>query len=285
MVDPRTHQIHLGYAHELATNTTLSVDYSHHRSLKEKRQTNINPIINGRRRLADDFERVFGDPGYLSDMFIMSPVNEAEYNALTFLLQRRTARATLQAHYTLASSYSYGGTVGNFTGGGANAGGGSTRPMVWDQPQGEGEWGPNQTDERHRFVALGVFELPYGVQLSPVIQAASARPYNLIAGRDLNRDGLNNDRYIDPGTGEQVSVNAGRGDPTFVFDLRTTKFVALGGDRRLGLFVELFNVLNTVNHGNLYVGNSRSPNFQKPTGYIQSIGYPRQLQLGARFLF
>jgi hypothetical protein len=59
----------------------------------------------------------------------------------------------------------------------------------------------------------------------------------------------------------------------------------LGGDRRLGLFVELFNVLNTVNHGNLYVGNSRSPNFQKPTGYIQSIGYPRQLQLGARFLF
>jgi len=285
IVDPRTHQVHFGYAHELMANTTLSVDYSYHKSLKEKRQTNINPILNGQRRLAPVFEQVFGEPEFLSDVFIMSPVNEAEYNALTFLVQRRTPRATLQAHYTLASSYSYGGTVGNFTGGGSNAGGGSTRPMVWDQPQGEGEWGPNQTDERHRFVFLGVFEMPYGVQLSPVIQAASARPYNLIAGRDLNRDGLNNDRYIDPNTGRQVSVNAGRGDPTFVFDLRTTKFLSFGGDRRLGLFVELFNVFNTVNHGNLYTGNARSVNFMKPTGYIQSIGYPRQLQIGARFLF
>jgi hypothetical protein len=155
---------------------------------------------------------------------------------------------------------------------------------VWDQPRGPGEWGPNQTDERHRFVFLGVFEMPYGVQLSPVVQAASARPYNLIAGSDLNRDGLNNDRYID-GSGKQVSIGAGRGDNTFVFDLRATKFVPFGGDRRLGLFVELFNVLNTVNHGNLYTGNARSVNFQKPTGFIQSIGYPRQVQLGARFLF
>ena len=284
MVDPRTHQLHLGYAHELAANTTLSVDYSYHRSLKEKRQTNINPILNGRRRLAADFQRVFGEPEFLSDVFIMAPVNEAEYNALTFLVQRRTPRATLQAHYTLASSYSYGGIVGNFTGGGAGAGGGSSRPMVWDQPRGPGEWGPNQTDERHRFVFLGVFELPYGVQLSPVLQAASARPYNLIAGSDLNRDGLNNDRYIDP-SGKQVSIGAGRGDSTFVFDLRSTKFVSFGGDRRLGLFVELFNVLNTVNHGNLYVGNGRSPSFQTPTGFIPSIGYPRQVQLGARFLF
>lgn len=285
MVDPRTHQLHIGYAHELAANTTLSVDYSHHEIRKEKRQININPIINGQRRLAPDFQRVFGDPEFLSDVWIMSPVNQARYDALTFLLQRRTPRATLQAHYTLAGSFSYGGTVGNFSGGGSNAGGGSTRPMRWDQPKAEDEWGPNQTDERHRFVFLGVFEMPYGIQLSPVIQAASARPYNLIAGSDLNRDGLNNDRWVDPSTGEQVSVNAARGDNTFVFDLRTTRFISFGGERRLGLFVELFNVFNTVNHGNLYVGNGRSPSFRKPTGFIQSIGYPRQVQLGARFLF
>jgi hypothetical protein len=284
IVDPRAHQFHVGYAHELWANTTLSVDFSHHEVRKEKRQININPIINGQRRLAPDFQRVFGIANRLSNVLLLSPVNEARYDALTFLFQRRTPRATLQAHYTLAGSFSYGGTYGNFTGGGSNAGGGSTRPQVWDQPQGPGEWGPNQTDERHRFVFLGVFEMPYGIQLSPVVQAASARPYNLIAGTDLNRDGLNNDRFIDA-SGRQVSVNAGRGDPTFLFDLRTTKFVGFGGDRRLGLFVELFNVLNTVNHGNLYVGNGRSTSFQQPNGYIQSIGYPRQLQLGARFLF
>jgi len=284
MVNPRAHQFHLGYAHELWANTTLSIDYSHHEVRREKRQININPIINGQRRLAPDFQRVFGDPDRLSSVLILSPINEARYDALTVLVQRRTPRATLQAHYTLSSAYAYGGLFGNFTGGGTNAGGGSTRPMRWDQPKADDEWGPSLTDERHRFVFFGVFEMPFGIQLSPVVQAASARPYNLIAGTDLNRDGLNNDRYIDAG-GKQVSINAGRGDPTFLFDLRTTKFVALGGERRLGLFVELFNVLNTVNHGNLYNGNARAATFRQPTGYIQSIGYPRQLQLGARFLF
>ena len=82
-----------------------------------------------------------------------------------------------------------------------------------------------------------------------------------------------------------MSINAGRGDPTFVFDLRTTKFIPLGGDRRLGLFVEFFNLFNTVNHGAEFQGNGRSATFRQPNGYIPGIGYPRQLQLGARFLF
>jgi len=157
--------------------------------------------------------------------------------------------------------------------------------MRWDQPLADDEWGPNGPDERHRFVFTGVFEVPYGIQLSPVVQAASARPYNLIAGLDLNQDGLNNDRYVDPRTGQQVSVNAARGDNTFVFDLRTTKFISFGGVRRLGLFVEFFNIFNTVNFGNSYNGNGRSANFRQPTAYIQGIGYPRQIQLGTRFLF
>ena len=278
MVDPRFHQAHIGYAHELAANTTLSIDYSHHEGRKDKRQLNLNPILNGQRRLAPDFERVFGDPGILSNVLVLSAINKTRYDALTFLLQRRMPRATLQAHYTLAGSFSYGGTTGNFTGFGG-------RPMTWDQPFADSEWGPNGPDERHRFVFTGVFDAMWGIQLSPVVQAASARAYNLTAGSDLNRDGFNNDRWIDPATGQQVSINAGRGDNTFVFDLRTTKFVPFGGERRLGLFVEFFNLFNTVNHGNLYNGNGRSALFRTPTGLIQGIGYPRQVQLGARFLF
>jgi hypothetical protein len=134
-------------------------------------------------------------------------------------------------------------------------------------------------------VFTGVLEAPYGIQLSPVVQAASARAYNITAGSDLNRDGLNNDRWVDPATGEQVSANAARGDNTFIFDLRTTKFIPFGGDRRLGLFVEFFNLFNTVNHGAEYNTNGRSATFRQPIGYIPRIGYPRQVQLGARFLF
>ena len=148
-------------------------------------------------------------------------------------------------------------------------------------------WTRTLQDERHRLVATGVFELPYGIQLSPVFQTASARPYNLTAGSDLNRDGTNNnDRWIDPATGQQVSLNAGRGDPTVALDLRATKFFPLGGDRRIGVFAEIFNVLDNVNLGGDFVGNGRSALFGEPTGgFIPGIGYPRQLQLGARFLF
>ncbi len=162
--------------------------------------------------------------------------------------------------------------------------------MVYNQPFGPGEWGPTGADERHRVVATGVFEVGYGVQLSPVIQVASARPYNLLAGTDLNRDGNsgNNggDRFVDP-TGQQVSLNSARGDNTFVFDLRSTKFFNLGGggDRKIGAFVEFFNLFNTANFGAQYQGNGRSATFQQPNGYIPGIGYPRQVQLGARFLF
>lgn len=189
----------------------------------------------------------------------------------------RGFRTTRQARYTLAGSYSYGGSTGNRSGAG--------HPQVWDQPFAENEWGPNGPDERHRFVLTGVFEAPYGVQLSPVVQWASARAYNLTAGTDLNRDGNNNDTWIDPSTGQQVSINSARGDQTFIFDVRTTKFIPFGGDQRLGLFVEFFNLFNTVNHGSAYNGNGRSSAFRQPTGYIPSIGYPRQMQLGARFLF
>jgi hypothetical protein len=190
-------------------------------------------------------------------------------------------RMTVQAHYTLAGSYSYGASTGNRSG--------ANLPQDYDKPFADSEWGPNGPDERHRFVFTGVLEAPFGVQLSPVVQWASARAYNLIAGSDLNGDGIATgggaDRWIDPATGQQVSINAGRGDPTFVFDLRTTKFISFAEERKLGLFVEFFNLFNTVNFGAEYQGNGRSATFRQPNGYIPSIGYPRQVQLGARFLF
>jgi hypothetical protein len=274
---PRTHQIHVGYAHTLATNTTLSVDYTHIEGRREVRQTDINPIINGQRLLAPDFQRVLGIPNPLSRIDIVAAINESRYDALTFRLQRRFPRATFQAHYTLAGAYSYGGSTGNRSGAGL--------AQVWNEPLHEREWAPNGPDERHRFVATGVFNVMWGVELSPVVQLASARPYNLTAGTDLNRDGNNNDRWVDPATGQQVNLNAARGDHTFLFDMRSTKWFELGGDLRAGAFVEFFNLFNTVNHGASYNGNGRSAAFRQPTGYVPGIGYPRQIQIGARFQF
>jgi hypothetical protein len=276
--NPYNYQGHIGYAHQLGASTSVSVDFTHVEGRNELRTLNINPRVSGRRPLANDFQRVFGIPNRLEEVRILGSINKSRYDALTFRVQRRMPRATLQAHYTLAGAFAYGGSIG--------ARGAAPLPVIADQPFAEGEWGPTTTDERHRFVMMGVFDVGYGIQLSPIFQASSPRAYNLTAGRDLNGDGTNNERYVDPATGEMVSVNAGRGDSTFVFDLRTTKFFDLNSpDRRIGLFVEIFNVFNTVNFGNLYNGNGRSSAFRQPNGFVPGIGYPRQAQLGVRFLF
>ena len=275
--DPQSHHMHIGYAHELASSTTLSVDYTHLEGRNGYRLLEINPVVNGRRVLAPQFAQTFGVPNYLNGITIVASINDFRYDALTFKVQRRLPRTTLQAHYTLAGAYAYGGGYGTRQG--------TDFAQNAFEPEGPGEWGPTGQDERHRLVAMGVFDLAYGIQLSPILQLASARPYNRTAGRDLNADGRNNDRFVDPVTGEQDSVNAARGDRTSLLDLRVTKFVGLRGPRRIGLFVELFNVFNTANFGAEYSGNGRSSNFGEPQGLISGIGYPRQIQLGARFLF
>jgi len=278
VVDPRQHHMHVGYAHSLAATTVVSVDFTHEVGTRQLIGINLNPLINGQRRLAPDFTRVFGRPDVLSAINVKTSTGRSRVDLLTFKFQRRLPRATIQAHYTLGGAYAYGGSIA------ARGGGGVGQDAL--NPLGPGEWGPTGQDERHRLVATGVFELPKGVQVSPVFQLASARPYNLTAGSDLNADGNNNDRYIDPATGKQVSINAARGDNTVVLDLRATKFFDLGSERRIATFVEVFNALNNVNFGGSYTGNGRSVLFRQPSGgFIPGIGYPRQVQLGARFLF
>jgi hypothetical protein len=278
LVEPRTYQYHLGYAHTVAANTTLSADYTLSLGRDELRSLNINPILNGTRRLVPALVAAGLPANQFAAVNILSSINKSKYNALTLMFQRRLPHATLQAHYTLAHAYAYGGSTGNRSG--------APAPEVWNQPFAATEWGPTGNDERHRVVATGVFDLPGGLQLSPVMQLASARPYNLTTGVDTNRDGTTNDHYIDPATGQETSFNSARGDKTFVFDTRATKYFGLGSaDRKIGIFVEAFNITNAVNFGSAYGGNARAATFRTPTGYIPSIGYPRQVQLGVRYLF
>jgi hypothetical protein len=283
--NPYQHQAHIGYSHELAPSTVLSADYTHVEGRRQFKTLQINPVVNGQRVLAPALAKVFGDPNLLLPVNIIASVNRSRYDALTVQLLRRLPRATFQMHYTLSGAYAYGGVI-------TEGGGGSSRfaaitALAQDSFNifAPDEWGPTTTDERHRFVAFGVFDLPYDIQVSPAFQAASARPYTLTAGVDLNRDGTNNDRYIDPATGQQVSVNSQRGDSTVLLDLRTTKFFTLGGGRRLGVFAEFFNLFNTANFGQSHQGNALSTVFRQPVGFIPGIGYPFQVQLGARFLF
>jgi hypothetical protein len=277
--DPRSHQFHIGYSHELAPSTVLSADYTHVTGLNDFKEIQINQFKNGVRTLAPALAAVYGDPNLLGPIRIESYINKSRYDELAVQLERRLERATLRVIYTLSGAYAYGGEISTS----ANQ---TLLAQDMENLFAPGEWGPTASDERHRLVVFGVFDLPGGLQVSPVFQTATARPYNLLAGLDLNADGNLTDRYMDPATGQQVSVNSERGDPFTLLDARVTKFFTLGQEnRKLGVFVEFFNLFNTANFGREYQGNARSTLFKQPIGFIPGAGYPFQVQLGARFEF
>ena len=57
-----------------------------------------------------------------------------------------------------------------------------------------GEYGNSQQDIRHFFTLVGNFQLPWKIQMSPIVTAFSGRPFNITTGVDSNRDSLFNDR-------------------------------------------------------------------------------------------
>jgi hypothetical protein len=139
-------------------------------------------------------------------------------------------------------------------------------------------------DERHRFVFSGSTALPLGLRLSTVTTVASPRPYRVIDGRDVNRNNLFDDDFIE---GKRYRVPATDWRYWYrVADLRLTKEIEIRDGARLSLIVEGFNVFNTENYSG-YFGAQRTtagemrPDFGVPSGVFAS----RQLQLGTRLDF
>jgi hypothetical protein len=152
-------------------------------------------------------------------------------------------------------------------------------------------------DRRHQVVTSAVWALPYGFQVSGLLQARTGLPWTVTTGSDNNADQNVNDRpdlanpdgdpldkatYSSAFTGRAGTLgrNTNRG-PAFVqLDLRVSKFVRVQRYSFEG-FIEAFNLLNRANLG-LPVGTLTSASFGRSTGVA---GSPRQVELGFRFNF
>lgn len=139
-------------------------------------------------------------------------------------------------------------------------------------------------DERHRFVLSGMVSLPFGVGISTIATAASPRPYRIIDGRDVNRNNLQDDDWVN---GKRYAVPADRWKNWYrVVDLRLSKVIAVGRDTHLSLLLDAFNVFNTENYSG-YFGVQRTatgafrPDFGSPSGTFAT----RQFQLGSKIQF
>ena len=230
------------------------------------------------------------------------------YDAATFVLRRRfTQNVSILAHYTFSKAID---EVTDF-----NSDFSAQNPLnVRDDRS------LSSFDQRHRVIISGVLQAPkFGDSaagkifrdfvVSPIFTYGSGRPFNLLAGADLNNDGRSqSDRPF------RIGRNTGIGDKQITFDARLSRRFAFGERRYLELIFEGFNLFNRNNFiginnvvGDLIVrangttstgltqdqvnqifatgGRPIKGNLPtQPLGYTQS-GNQRQFQFGGRFNF
>lgn len=201
--DPYVQKWSLGVETRLGTNYVLSSDYVHTLGIHENRVQNINPQI---REVCDPtfpgstpgaaicvrgattrfFDAAFEEAGLgagrLEQINMFTSTNRSLYDSWATTLRRRTRRTLLSASYVLSSSRAWGGQpTASYSGNGI-----AVTPENQFKPE---EFGPTRIDERHRIVVSGLFDLGHGFQLAPIMQFASARPYSVLTGSDIDGDG------------------------------------------------------------------------------------------------
>lgn len=158
------------------------------------------------------------------------------------------------------------------------------------------DWSRSDDDRRHLFSFSGGINTPMapastawqtlanGWQLSTMIQAYSAGPFNITSGATTIQ-GTTGRPIVD---GEFIPRNAGVGDEFFSASLRLSRSFRLGSTTRLEALAEVFNLTNAVNEiarntnwgAGAYPSNP-SANFNTVT----AVGDPRSWQFALRVKF
>lgn len=212
-----------GYEHAFRNDWRLNITYEHQKGVHQYRRYEF-PVFS-----------------------LFRTDNRSIYNGLAVQVQHSFAhRFELTGNYVLAHATTWGATVGelfDYVNGVSNV----------HNPFGPGDHGPSGEDIRHRFVLVGVLQLPWKLEASAISQFESARPFTMTTPFDVNGDGVANDRAVVNGV--QTTLDEFRGSPFYQVDLRVSRNIALSERFTLRPFAEFFNVFNRQNPGNNYVAD------------------------------
>lgn len=288
--NPYSQQWNMGYAYQITPDSVVEVEYIHGLAVHESKTHNINPrsAATGTVRPLDAAFRAAGLP-LLGRIDLELAAGRSRYDGLNIAYRKRMSRGfTLNTNYVLSRAVAYNGNPAAF------------RNRATDPTDifAKHDFGPAPNDERHRWVVSGVVDLPWRFRLAPIMQWASARPYNPIQGLDvlgigpgrgeahaiLTRDNPGNllatrdwnitqlRACIASGNCYQADFNSVRGQAFFQLDARVSKIIRLGDRARLELIFQAFDLTNRANFGNQFNNSVRSPDFGKPSGYITPNG-------------
>ena len=290
-VQPYASTATLGAGWNIGAGTTLEFDYvhsyaNHQTGMNDRNLPATGAISPANPRPVQQFSQVL----------MLENYSKSWYDALeTQLRTRLGSQDSVHIAYTLSRSYLDG--VDFFL----------TTRGTQRTPD---ERGYNPTDQRHNLTIAGSFMLPGDVQISGILKLISGAPMKVQAGVDLDSDTVVvNDRPAglpitvgrdDVEQSYEVinSFRTSRGlgpidaallrlDAYRALDLRVTKSVRMGGNHRLELLIEAFNLTNRVNFrapvGSPAEGGAAmiAPAFLVRTAARDA----RQIQWGVRYTF
>jgi Carboxypeptidase regulatory-like domain/TonB dependent receptor len=304
--NPYTEQFNIGYAWLLNDANVIELEYTHVLSLRENKAVNINykdPTQAGSPRILSAAFAKAGLP-VLSSITDLISAGRSRYDGMNLSYKHRFSRKfTANASYVLSRGLAYRGAAASY----------SSAPSNVTQYLAPYDFGPVPADERHRVVISGVVELPWGIKFAPIMQAASARPYNPVQGIDYFGYGTS-------GTGEQAVLlnsapnnyqatsaysvaqvqtclssgnchiagyDSARGTPFFQLDARFSKAFTFRERNHLEFFFQAFNMTNRANFGGNYNNNIRTTTFGTPAGFItpSAVVIPQFFSGEAGFVF
>jgi hypothetical protein len=142
-----------------------------------------------------------------------------------------------------------------------------------------GEYGLATSDQRHRAVFNGIFELPKGFLVSGLYFFGSGARAATTSGGDRRGIGTAAGSRL-RADGSIVPRNSFVGDPIHRVDFRVSKTFPLGGRFRIEGMVDAFNLFNHENY-NTYTVLETSPQY----GLGTDGSLARRLQMGLRLTF
>jgi outer membrane receptor protein involved in Fe transport len=213
---PVSDQFSLGVRRSFGT-VTASLSYAGARSRNGFTFTFGNRNPNG--------ECCFPVPGF-SNVLLSVDDKEAWYDAMFLTVERPLTSQSkwgAQLTYTLGRAEEIGGDLFSLD-----------YITVADYPR-----HPTSTDERHRIVATGMYQLPADFRMSAFVQLASGVGFTI---EDFSRGfGINDKRIL---------LYTGRPDATFAYksvDLRLDKTVRFGSHHAAELSAQVYNLFNSDN--------------------------------------
>jgi hypothetical protein len=272
--------VSVGYVNSLGRNMPLLVD------------TNLTPtgltLADGRPIFSTAVTSATRVNQNFNHVDTFDSVGKGTYNAFTVTVNKRMSHGfQAQASYTLAKGEDNAPLTGTYV-----VGSGDDRlsdPTNIDRDKALVPFNQTHTFVLSALLAPKVAGSGIGAalinhnQLGFIVQGNSGLPFNIRANRDLNLDGVQNDRPIG------IDRNTGRLGRVFNVDARYVRFIPLGPRLRTELFVEAKNIFNTQNvasvnrvvavdaAGNPTVSLSSLPQL---SGYLQ-----RNIQAGLKLNF